>query len=297
MATTRTSKVVKLPDADWINPAENPERANAEIAALLAETTRADIPIIEPPEDDLVHLPGGLVKGGKVHRTAVVKELTGEDEEALARASQSLNPYHFIDRLLKCGVVQIGDLPEHQTEAHLKDLLVGDREQLILGIRRATYGEEVEVPDWRCSSCGNVATLTMELDDIPSVSLSNPLEEISFDVSLRKGGVARVRLATGEDHTAIYENKEITQAQRETILLSRCVMKITQPSGMEQNVAGYPSIVRNMSVPDRHKILRELRNRQPGPKYDDIHYTCEACGEEVTVVVGIGNLFLDFGWL
>lgn len=305
--TTRaTGKVVTVPDANWVTREEmaadpaKAQAANAEIAALLAGTN--DAPLIDLPADDLVILPGGLVREGSVTKTATVKELTGEDEELLAKASQTVNPFrpnafHFIDRLLRCGVIQIGEFPESATDELLKELLVGDREQLILGIRRATYGEELDIDNWACPKCGNVESLTMELSDIPVTELKNPEQEILFDVSLRKGGTARVRLATGEDQIALYEKDDLTQAQRETILLSRCIIRVVTPQGVEQNVAGFPSLVLQMSVPDRHKILNELRERQPGPKYDEVKYRCDACGEEVNVAVSIGNLFLDFGWI
>src|ERR1017187_2024595 len=135
-----------------IDPMVNPSKSNADIAALLADT-QPERPTITPPPSDLVTLPGGLWKNGKVVKQAVVRELTGEHEEQLSRASQSANPFHFVDTLLRCGVRTIGDYPEDQTEALLKDLLVGDREHLILEIRRATYGDELEVDKWECPNC------------------------------------------------------------------------------------------------------------------------------------------------
>lgn len=301
-STKPTGKIVNVPEANWTSREEalaNPEKTNAAIQALL---TDSDVPLIDLPADDLVTLPGGLVKDGKVTKTAEVKELTGEDEEKLAKASQSLNPFrpnpfHFIDRLLRCGVVRIGDYSESQTDQLLKELLVGDREQLILGIRKATYGNELDIDDWTCPRCGNIESLSMELSDIPVTDLSNPAEEVMFDVTLRKGSVARVRLANGADNAALYEKDDLTQAQRETILLSRCVIRITTPQGIEQNVMAFPSLVLSMSVPDRHKILKELQSRQPGPKYDKVKYNCDACNEEVDIAVSIGHLFLDLGWL
>lgn len=293
---TRVSKVAE-PEVTWTtreDMLEDPAKANADIAALLKD----NVPAITMPSDDLVNLPGGIIVDGKLHKTAVVRELNGEHEELLAKASQSypLNPWHFIDRLLRCGVVQIGDLPESRTEQLLKEMLVGDREQLLLGIRRATYGEELDIDNWQCPNCNNVASLSMLLEDIPCQTLENPEEELTFTVPLKKGGSARVRLATGDDNRAMFE-KPLTQAQQQSIVLSRCVLDITNPNGVVQNVAGFPSLVLGMSVPDRHKILDELRTRQPGPKYDEIKYECESCGEEVNVAVSVGHLFLDFGWV
>lgn len=278
----------------WKSPLDNPDAANKEIDAVLDDTKKPEPVVIETPPDDLVALPGGLVRKDRVIRTAVVRELNGEDEEALARASQSMNPFHFLDRLLKCGVVSVGD--ERDTETALKDLLIGDREALILGIRRSTYGEDIEIDKWKCPVCGVQSTLTMQLSDIPITKMSNPADEVRFTVPLRKSGSAEVRLATGEDQLSIFENSDLTQAQRETLLLRRCVVTVNDDKG-EHFMQAYPSLAREMSMPNRHKILNELRDRQPGPKYDKVKYKCESCGEDTFVAVGLGDLFLDIGWL
>jgi hypothetical protein len=296
MATTRSVKgQTPGTGAQWKSPVENPEIANAEIAAVLSET--AVLPVIDFPADDTVTLPGGLVRRDSIIKTAQVKELTGEDEETLARASQSMNPFVFLDRLLRCGVVRIGNEPVSETEKLLSQMLIGDREALILGIRKATYGEELEVPEWACLNCGVKSDLSMQLTDIPVVTMSDPSAETSFKVPLRKGGSAYVRLATGADQIATFEQSELTQAQRETLLLQRCVTTLVTHDGKELTVAGFPSLAREMSVPDRHAVLNQLKDRQPGPKYDQIKYRCDTCNEEVTVAVTIGHLFLDFGWV
>lgn len=284
---TRAADIVASPAAA--------ERANAEIKAAIEEA-EAPAPIkAQLPPDDLVTLPGGLVKGDKIIKTAIVKELNGEDEESLARASQSMNTFHFFDRLLKCGVKQLGDTKD--PEDMLKDLLIGDRDALILGIRKATYGEEIEISNWKCPFCGAEATLTMSTEDIPVKEMSNPMDETVFKVPLRKGGFAEARLATGEDQIAALSNKELTTAQVETIFLKRCVLRLTDAKGQEHTMQGFPSLALEMSMPDRHKVLNELRDRQPGPKYDEVKYKCESCGEDTLVAVGLGDLFLDIRWI
>lgn len=267
-------------------------KANEEIKALL-EDNEEPVKVALPP-DDLVNLPGGLVKRDNVIRTAIVKELDGADEESLARASQSGNTFHFFDRLLKCGVVQLGD--NKNPEDELKNLLVGDRDALILGIRRATYGDEIEIQNWKCIVCGAEANLTMEISDIPIKEFTDPLTDAEFKVPMRKGGFAEVRLATGEDQIAALSNKDLTAAQVETIFIRRCVLRVTDEKGQEHSMQGYPSLAREMAMPDRHAILNQLKDRQPGPKYDDVKYTCESCGEDTLVAVGLGDLFLDLRW-
>ena len=296
MANTRPTKSPGT-GTEWRSPLNNPEKANAEIEAALNSVTKSEMPVIDLPSDDIVTLPGGLIIKDTIIKTVQVKELTGEDEESLARASQSMNAFVFMDRLLRCGVVKIGTEPTSNTEKLLSQMTVGDREALILGIRKATYGDKLEVNQWMCTNCGAVEDLEMEVADIPIVTLHDPANETTFKIPLRKGGFAQVNLATGADQIATFEKPELTQAQRETILLSRCVQSITDDKGVEHIMAAFPSLARTMSVPDRHAILNALRDKQPGPKYDKIEYTCGSCNGNVLVTVTIGNLFLDFGWV
>ncbi len=191
----------------------------------------------------------------------------------------------------------VGNEPSTENDKLISQMLIGDREAIILGIRKATYGSELHVDDWLCSNCGVKAELDMDLSDIPVTKLPDPANDVTFKVPMRKGGFALVRLASGADQIATFEKQELTQAQRETILLSRCVVSVTDAPGIEHSMAAFPSMSRSMSVPDRHAILRELRDRQPGPKYDQVKYKCDSCNEDVNVVVTIGHLFLDFGWV
>jgi len=298
--TTRSINRIKTapePDREWNDPTANPDKANAEIAKVLAEANASAMPTVSFPSNDIVVLPGGLIREGKVIKDIEVRELTGEDEESLARASQSLNPFTFLDRLLRCGVTRIGNEPPSENDKLLGQMLIGDREAIILGIREATYGTDLKVEDWMCSNCGVKSELEMELSDIPVTKMPDPMNDATFKVPMRKGGFALVRLVTGADQIAIFEKPELTQAQRETVLLSRCVVSVTDKAGIEHSMAAFPSLSLSMSVPDRHAILKQLRDRQPGPKYDQVKYKCESCNEDVNVTVTIGHLFLDFGWI
>ena len=275
-----------------INPLDDPIATNQAIDEVLSNS-HSDIPTIALIPPDMYQLPGGLSKNGILIRQVRVRELTGEHEEALARASQATaNIFHFINTLLECGTVQIGDEPESDTKKLLKDLVVGDRDAVILFIRQATYGDDIVVPDWECPSCGNKTNLTIPISDITTKEINDP-EGYNFTVSLKNKRKAFVRLANGHDQMSLYDNQKLNQAERDTILLSRCVITLTDADGTEHSLAGMPSLARKMALPDRRKILKEMAERQPGPRYFDISFKHEDCGEEAMINLGIGDLFLD----
>jgi hypothetical protein len=275
---------------DGFTSAEAPGAAEA-IAAALSSAGASDLPVPSPLESDLVELPGGVrLDDGTVVKRARVKELTGADEEAIARAAVSMNPFHFLNTLLECGVVEIGDQPKKKTKELLKRALVGDRDAMIMGIRRATYGPEIEIEEWICPECRTSSTVTLPLDDIPI----RELDTFVFEVPLRKGRVATVELATGADQLAVFDNDALNIKERDSLLLARTLVSIKEADGQVNTVAGFAhGIVSSMNMGDRNKILKELLKRQPGPQFGDIKFTHDVCNKEVTFAIGIGDMFPD----
>lgn len=279
----------------------NPASANAAAEAAVLAASKVDKPEVPDPPSDLVVLPGGLVKNGEVYRHVRVRELDGNAEEALARALQprpgtdEINWAHFLTVLLEWGTAQIGDFDENRTKELLKDMLVGDRDAIVMGIRQATYGDEVDLPNWVCPACLSAQPISFSLaEEVKSSTLDDPREQIQFEVKLRKGRVATVRLVTGRDEMSIYEMGGLLDAERESIMLQKCLVKIVDANGQETVVAGFSkSIVMSLSIPDRKAIVRELNKRQPGPRYNEITFVHQGCQKEVPLVVGLGNLFPD----
>ncbi len=282
-----------VPEFEFVNPAEDPT-ALAKASSALAGTVKDPEP--EAPPDTLVRLPGGLVRGTLVIRAAEVRELTGEHEEALARAARAQpgSVVHFLNTLLECGTVRFGTEDPAQTSSLLKDTLVGDRDALLIGIRRATYGDDIELEGWKCPECGGEADLTIPLTDIPVLKLERPAKDATFDVPLRRGRTAEVRLANGADQAAVFVVGEQTVAERDSILLGRCLLAVRDKDGTRHITTGTEgAIARKLSLPDRHAILKELTERQPGPKFNDIKFTHSDCGKEVGLAVGLPDLFRD----
>ena len=245
---------------------------------------------IELPANGSVKLVCGLVRklGSETIYNVEVQELTGEHEELIAKSRRSPNIARFVSTILECGIATIGG--ESAKKEDIKKLLLGDREQLLMEIRRVTYGDELSFFEINCPQCGELLDVTINLDNIPVVKLERS-EDRNFEVQLRKGGKAEVRLPNGEDQEAILENTEATDAQRNTVMLERCVSSLTDKDGKQTHVAIRPVAVRELSVPDRHAILDEITRRQSGPRYNDVKFTHESCGKEVPLPLGLWDLF------
>jgi hypothetical protein len=257
---------------------------------------KAQFPDPDKAESDLVTLPGGLVIGDgsktATITTAQVRELNGEDEEILGRALASENPYHVMNTLLERGVVRLGNEDPKDTPKLLKQMLIGDRDALMIGVRVATYGPEIEVNGWACPECGEKIDATFDLDGDVEVKTLKNARDASFDIKLRKGAVAHIHLTTGEDQFAVGEIIGRPLAERNTRLLEHCVESVKQDEQLHI-VLAEPSVVRYLGMADRRTILKELANRQPGPQYNGVKFVHESCGKEVSLAFNLGDLFFS----
>lgn len=275
----------------YVNPLNNPGAANAAIAAMLAQGEEVKKPEIALPAGGNFRLPGGYALGNdfaNVRYDAEVRELTGADEEAITKA-RSGGVGTFITTLLACGTVSVGD--EASGPTVLDNLLLGDRDMLLLEIRRATYGEEIVWERYSCPWCGEEFRLAVTLDEIPIRSLEDPSQRI-FEVELRRGRKAFVRLPVGSDQKAILAVVDrATESEQNTLLLSRCLISVVEADGSENAVTGNPEFARSLGIVDRKSILDAIEEKQPGPQYNDVKFLHDSCGKEVPLMISAGDLF------
>jgi hypothetical protein len=264
-----------------INAASNPALANNLVSQATAEPEKVTQPAaITPPLETLVNLPGGYVNAaGEVVKTAEVRELTGKDEEAITKAS-SLNK--VFPTILNRGVVSVGK--EKATEEMLDKMLAGDRDALLVGIYKATFGPTANLLCW-CSGCNESKEVEVNVDtDITSKVLVDPVSDRTFTV-FGKDKEYLCQLPTGYTQKEITANTDKSMAELQTILLEQTVLEIN----------GDPVIskaqVQNLGILDRRKIGEEISNRAPGPKFDSVTIDCPDCGGKVVVPITLGALF------
>jgi hypothetical protein len=268
-------------EKETLKAAANPAKANA----LVAEALSNDEPQIEPAKITAgsnieVVLPGGYVTpAGEVYQTVEVKELNGRDEEYIAKVAGTNKMYSAI---LSRGTVTIGDLPV--TQELLGRLLLGDRDAIMLGIFRATYGDTAELGSW-CSKCGNYHLVTLNVtEDIKVKGLLDPVNDRTFTVN-GKAKEFLVTLPTGVTQGILLDLANANNAEQLTALLEQTVLEID----------GKPVLsklqIQDLGIADRQKIAEELSKRTPGPQWDEVILECPDCDGELVVPISLGALF------
>lgn len=262
-----------------LDPSDNPEAANQAVQSLFEpEETEA-----APPPDTTVTLCGGyLDSNGLLHRTAVVRELNGEDEESFARGKASQSWLATQTAILERAVLSVGTI-EPPSPVVLLDMLLGDRTDLLLAIRQVTYGDDIEM-HLACPKCAKEFEVVVELSkDIKRRPMEDPLKR-AFEVKTRKG-TAEVRLLTGADQLFAW-SLDASIPEQNTKLLQRALLKIDgQPVHFTEQVA------KKMGVKDRQTIIEFLLDNQPGPLLGEVSVPCSACGESSDLTLSMAELF------
>ncbi len=290
-----------LQAGEEIDPYEQPELANM-LGRMAMDDSNDEKPttLIELPPDGSVTLPGGwLDDEGTVHRDAVVRELTGQDEEELSRPSVARDYTKRVDTLLNRCVVTIGG--EAANRAILDMLLIGDRDMLLQAIRVASYGDTMRL-NAICPHCQEPFQVDYTFSaDVPVREIDG--REITLDehtitldaarhiypIPLKRGRVAQVALVDGGMQRSIYtaQNDKLSIAELNTLLLKQTV----------QSVDGMPvtmTDIRNLPSADRLRILTFLMQAQPGPQWGEVKHSCPRCEREFPLVIDVDTMFRGF---
>jgi hypothetical protein len=176
----------------------------------------------------VVSLPGGYVdETGAVHGEAELTPLTGRDEERLAAVPPDMPAAAVVTDLLARHLVRIGAL-RPVTVSLVRDMLVGDRNYLILKLREMTFGKRVDAifycpnPD-----CGKPMDVTFSLDDIEVRRAPVPTRFVSLRLDAASGNdpldTIEFRLPTGGDQEAVAGISRRDEDQAVRALIARCV--------------------------------------------------------------------------
>jgi len=197
-----------------------------------------------------VVLPGGLIlEDGRRLMRAGLRALTGTEEEWLAEAREVASAAKVTRVLSSCVAALDG---EPADAARIRRMLVGDRDYLVLELRRLTLGDDV-VAVIACPACSAPLDAEFRVGDVPV----ERRPQTSAWYTGKRG--VRFRLPTGGDQEAVLG---LEAGAAEEALLKRCT------SGGEG---------RELSGAEREAVIQEMERQ--APRVDlELDLTCPECG-------------------
>ncbi|HYC90887.1 MAG TPA: hypothetical protein VEO54_16840 [Thermoanaerobaculia bacterium] len=181
-----------------------------------------------------VTLPGGTWRNGARRRDATLRPLDGRDEMFLAEEAEGLSPARRTTALLARCVERLGGDAVRADD--VRALNAGDREALLLHLRRATFGETMaSVLHCPHPECGEAMDLELRVGDLlVHDGASAPVHEATIE-----GHTVRFRLPNGADleEAATLAAKDVRAAARH--VLARCIESIdgAAPASIPKHVA------------------------------------------------------------
>lgn len=202
--------------------------------------------------EPVFELPGGLPLGdGRRLEQVCLRPLSGHEEDWLAHHGNAPAAV-AVSALLDGCVLPVRELPDEGRLA--RRLLAGDRDFLILQLRRLTLGDQVHaVLD--CPSCQNKIDVTFDAAAFPVEKSPQPVQS-EYAAGPR---AIRFRLPSGEDQEAVAGLAVDAAADA---LLSRCLLD--------------PSVL-PLTPGEQREIIEEMERLSPKVELElDIH--CPECG-------------------
>jgi hypothetical protein len=179
------------------------------------------------PTGAALKLPVSLLRDGAWHATARLRPLAGTDELRVQEAAVTGEPRaSLVTALLAACTAAIGDLGDVD-EPLVEALCMGDREALLLHLRRLTFGEAIQAVV-SCPACTELLDLELRVADllVPPAGPCEPEPVVAIEAEGARWRV-RLRRATGADQLAV-----LHEVGAGALLLRRCVLSLERGDGV-----------------------------------------------------------------
>jgi len=244
-------------------------------------------------ETQMAQLPGGYIDGtGTLHRKVELVSLTGRDEECLSDHSHHVSA-SLVTRLLSRCCHKIGTISP-VTEDIVRQLLVADRQYLLLKLREMTFGDQVQatiVCPW--PTCGNQVDIDFSTRDIPVQESIEKGPIYTMQLSLKampqtegapeEHSIA-FRLPNGGDQEDLASLMAENEAMAFTTLLARCIQQIDSSLNPGEDRITQLSPLARLEIEQRMEAL--------SPKVDlTLGATCPDCQRDFSMPFDLQQFF------
>lgn len=229
----------------------------------------------------IVLLPCGLGpdKDGKIYRDAEIAPMTGLVRKNIARPEIRQSPVRVLDTILLACLKRIG--PFDRTDRRTLDkLLMGDKDFLLLEIRKLSFSSSILTSTATCGECKEKVDLKIDIDKLPTIPMpeNTPIEngERVFTVEFEHGGTAnsaKFRFPNGTDQAAVAQVIFKNPVEGQYLLWQRCLVEWEgQPI---EKVS--PTLFDDLPLPVIDAVDDKFRATVPGPNMRQ-SVVCPLCG-------------------
>lgn len=225
-------------------------------------------------------LAGYLDEEGTLHTSFTLREMTGKDEEAVAKADVRSNGSKVISVLLERCVTSIGTLTRKSVGTEkwrevIRNLYTGDQDYMLIKLRALSVSEELEVAH-DCPQCKQGLKTFIDLDELEVVPFKEQ-REIPFELirgyrdkhgEVHKHGT--MSLPKGVDREILTPLAKKNLAVANTLMLTR-LCKI-------DDLVVTEDVMRDLTSRDREYLQKLLQEHYFGLNLQ-IEVTCTSCGE------------------
>lgn len=221
-----------------------------------------------------VVLPGGMWANGICMRDAFIRPINGEDEAFLLESAAIMLPAQWVTALLaRCiSALESADRIDEDTVRSLK---VGDREALLLHLRRLTFGDRMQcILACPIPECKEKMDLDLNVKDL----LLQPYtyKEEWHTARLRDNDQAYevcFRVPTGTDQEIVSELAQSDLLAASRVLLYRCIRTIATDGKMVKELPGALEV----------QLSRKMAELDPQAELA-INTVCPACKNRISVI-------------
>jgi hypothetical protein len=172
-----------------------------------------------------VEMPGGIRLERDWRRDAVLRPLTGRDEAFLQQHGGALTPAARTTAILARCLCRLGPISTVTTDL-ARSLSVGDREALLLHLRRLTLGARMSCV-LKCPACDEKLDLVLDVSELLLPSYAHACDV--HEATVRAGEASyrvRFRLPNGADQEGAAALAATAPEAAAGLILRRCVQEI-----------------------------------------------------------------------
>ncbi len=257
-----------------------------------AERMKAEFNIVIPAEVVTLPSKGVLysVESGLHNRTQLeIKAMTTREEDILT-SSAYIKKRTVITELIRSCVVD--------KSVDIDQLISGDRNALMIGIRCTGYGSEYR-PEMECVACGKKQVKTFDLSqlaikELETDPITEGVNEFSFTLPVTKASVT-FKMLTGKDEEELLiaqeRKKKIVNSLVDTNVSDQIKATLLSVNN-QRDKAKLAFFVDNMPGRDSLALRDKMKTVQPGIDMTQL-FECDFCDhtEEVSIPIGI-----EFFW-